>query len=250
MQVVGLREGKRIGRVKDVILDLQTGRVVGFRLRTHWRKRLLPFGRVKSIGPDAITVESADELQLPESLPALAALAGTKYRWERCEVVTENGLRLGTTSWRHLWYNRIDGTAELAVESFQQSLLNNLLSWAIELASMSLPLGDWIDRPGRLSVRVPLRTVRTATRRMTILNAEGETQFQEGLQAQARLTRESIDRSHGKLKEHLRWRWRGSFGPPPESGLSASVTSPLVPKAGSEERMLDRPMDSTPSKTS
>src|ERR1700720_3953395 len=102
IQVVGLREGKRVGRVTDVILDLQTGCAAGFRARVYWRKRLLPFARVKSIGRDAITVESAADLQLPAALPALALLAGTKYRWDQCEVVTESGLRLGTTSWRHL----------------------------------------------------------------------------------------------------------------------------------------------------
>jgi len=216
IQVVGLREGKRVGRVVDVILDLQTGRVAGFRARAHWRKRLLPFARIKSIGRDAITVESAADLQLPAALPELAVLAGTKYRWEQCEVVTEGGLRLGTTSWRHLWYHRTDGSVELAIESSHQSLINTLLAWAIELTSMFQPLGAWIVRPGQLAARVPLRTVRSASRRMIILSAEGETQFQEAAQAQARQTRETINSSYGKLKDLMSWRERRSSRPPSE----------------------------------
>jgi hypothetical protein len=214
------------------LLNLKTGCVAGFRVRAHWRKRLLPFGRVKNIGRDAITVESAADLQLPAALPALAMLAVTKYRWDQCEVVTESGLRLGTTSWRQLWYNRTNGSVELAIETFNQSLINTLLDWAIELASVSQPLDDWIARPGELSVRVPLRAIRSASRSMIVLSAEGETQFQEAVQAQARQTRESINSSYGKLKNLMSRRERGSSRPPSEPGLGASVTSPHPPVGG------------------
>jgi uncharacterized protein YrrD len=235
--VVGLREGKQVGRVNDVILNLQTGCVAGFRVRARWRKRLLPFGRVKSIGRDAITVESADELRLPAALPELDMLAVAKYRWDECEVVTEGGLRLGTTSWRDLWYNRTTGSVELAVESSYQSLINSLLAWAIELASVCQPLDDWIDRPGHLSVRVPLRTIRSASRGMIVISAEGGTQFQEAVQAQARLIRESISTSYGKLKTLRSWRPRGSSGPSANPGLGASVTSFGPSTAAGKERI-------------
>ena len=233
--VVGLREGKRVGRVNEVILNLQTGCVAGFWVRAGWRKRLLPFGRVKSIGRDSITVESGDELRLPVALPELAMLAAAKYRWDRCEVVTESGLRLGTTSWRELWYNRTNGSVELAVESSHQSLINTFLTWVIELASVCQPLDDWIDCPSHLSVRVPLSTIRSASRGMVVVNAEGETKFQEAVQAQARQIRESINRSYGKLKTLRSWRLRGSFGPPPEAGLGAPVATLAPPMAAGKE---------------
>jgi uncharacterized protein YrrD len=244
--VVGLREGKQVGRVNDVILNLQTGCVAGFRVRARWRKWLLPFGRVKSIGRDAITVESVDELQLPAALPELAMLAVAKYRWDECEVVTESGLRLGTTSWRELWYNRTNGSVELAVESSYQSLINNLLGWVNELASVCQPLDDWIDRPGQVSVRVPLRTIRSASRGMIVINAEGETKFQEAVQAQARLIRESINSSYGKLKTLRSWRLRGSSGPPAGLGLGASAASLDPPMADGKERIAAPTESATP----
>ncbi len=212
--LVGLKEGKRMGRVKDVILNLQTGCVAGFRVRAHWRKWVLPFERVKSIGPDAITVESADDLHQPASLPALAALAATKYRWDDCEVMTETGLRLGTTSWRELWYHRTDGSVDLAIQTSHQSLINTLLGWAIELVSVWEPLDDWIDAPSQLHVRLPVRLICSASRKMVILNREGETQFQQAVQAQATQIRGSLNRFHGTLNTLLRWRERRFPAPP------------------------------------
>ncbi len=226
MPVVGLREGKEVGRAFDVILDLQTGCVAGFRVRARWHKRLLPFERVKSIGRDAITVESAAELQVPDTLPALAALANSKYRWEECEVVTEAGSKLGTASWPDLWYNRLDGVVELAIETSHHSMMNGLLSWAIELASVFQPIDDWIGQPAKLSVRAPLRAFRAASRRMIILSTEGEAQFQSAMQTQARQTRESVDNFLGKLKDFMNRRWRGCPRPSPSPGLSASAAAP------------------------
>jgi len=208
VQLVGLKEGKPIGRVKDVILDLQTGRVAGFLIRANWRTRLLEFGKVKSAGRDAVIVESAADLHLPVESPALAALAETKYRWESCEVVTETGLRLGTTCWRKLWYHRTDGSVEVEIKSSDQSPINTLLGWAIELVSVSAlePFEDWLEFPGELSARVPLRTVRSANRKLVIVNAEGESQFREAVQIQARETRQGISRSFDKFKDRFRKR--------------------------------------------
>jgi sporulation protein YlmC with PRC-barrel domain len=208
LQLVGLKEGKPVGRVKDVILDLQTGCVAGFRVRAHWHTWLLPFAKVKNIGRDAVIVESAADLQRPAALPALATLAETKYRWESCEVVTDSGTRLGTTSWTRLWYNRTDGSVEVGIKSADESPISALLNWAIELASVSVlePLSDWIECPAELSARVPLRTVRSANRKLVILNAEGEKQFKEVVQTLAQERRESIRSSFDKLKERMPWR--------------------------------------------
>lgn len=216
IRLVGLREARRIGRVNDVILNLETGRVAGFRVG-FWRKRLLPFSRVKNIGRDVITVDSADDLRLPAEEPILDRLAAAKYRWHECEVVAESGLRLGTTSWRQLWYHRTDGNVELNIESSPHSPIDILLAWAIELASLPQPLDDWIGRPGRLSARIPLPMVRSTSRAMVILNSQGEALFHQAMLDEARRTRESIDRSLAKVKFLARWRKRESPRALPES---------------------------------
>jgi hypothetical protein len=43
-------------------------------------------------------------------------------------ALAKSGLRLGTTSWRELWYNRTDGSVELAV--VQRNLFGLTISWA------------------------------------------------------------------------------------------------------------------------
>jgi sporulation protein YlmC with PRC-barrel domain len=203
MQVVGLREGIKVAKANDVILDLSTGCVAGFRVRASWRKRLLPFDKVKGIGRDAITVESAADLLAPDPTLALARLATNKHRWQQSEVVTEGGSRLGTTSWRRLWYDRTNGAVELSVETSYHSLVNALLAIVIELASVFQPVSNWVSHPGRFSVRVPLRMVRSANRKMVILNAEGEARFHEAIQAEASRTREGINASYHKLRNFV-----------------------------------------------
>jgi uncharacterized protein YrrD len=208
IQVVGLREGLAIGKAKDVILDLSTGCVTGFRVRSHWQKRLLPFNKVKSIGRDAIIVESAADLLTPETAPLLATQAANKYRWEQSEVVTEGGSRLGTTSWRQLWYDRTKGSVELCIETSYHSLANALLAIVLELATIFEPLEDWLPHPGRFSIRVPLRAVRSANRKLLVVAAEGEARFHEAIQAQASQTREGVNKSYNKLRNLLQRRER------------------------------------------
>jgi len=200
MQIVGLREGFRIGKAKDVIIDLSTGCVAGFRVRAQWRKRLLPFDNVKNIGRDAITVESTADLLTVEPTLPLAMLAANKYRWQQSEVVSEDGSRLGSTSWRRLWYDRTNGSVELSVETSYHSLANALVGIVIEMASIFQPVANWVPHPGRFSIRVPLRSVRSANRKMVILTAEGAARFQEAIQAQASRTREGINESYNKVR--------------------------------------------------
>jgi hypothetical protein len=131
--------------------------------------------------------------------------------------MTESGLRLGTTSWRELWYHRTNGSVDLSIQTSHQSLINTLLGWAIELASVWQPLDDWIDFSSQLHVRVPLRTIRSARRKMVILSPEGNTLFQQAVQAQANQIRESLNRFHGTLNTLLRWRERRFPSPPADS---------------------------------
>lgn len=204
MPVVGLREGSRIGNAKDVILDLGTGSVAGFRVRAHWQQQLLPFDKVKSIGRDAITVESAADLLTPQPTLLLAKLAANKYRWQQSQVVTQGGTRLGSTSWRQLWYERTNGTVELSVETSYQSLVNALLGVLIQVASIFQPVANWLPHPHRFSIRVPLSTVRSASRKMVVLSPEGEARFYEAMQAQASQTREGLNESYNRLRNLVR----------------------------------------------
>jgi sporulation protein YlmC with PRC-barrel domain len=58
MAVVSMADGVRIGRVEDVLFDTVAFRIAALTLTTTGGRSILPFSSVRSIGADAVTVES------------------------------------------------------------------------------------------------------------------------------------------------------------------------------------------------
>ena len=61
--VVSLADGRRIGRVSDVLFDTAELRLAALALTTAGGQSILPFAAVRSLGTDAVTVESAAAMQ-------------------------------------------------------------------------------------------------------------------------------------------------------------------------------------------
>jgi uncharacterized protein YrrD len=94
MPVVTIQEGIRLGTIKGVELDATEGRVAYLHLdgaRTR-ADGVLPWETVRSVGVDAITVESLAAVQ--EAIPATARDRLTPDVRDR-PVMTESGTHLG-----------------------------------------------------------------------------------------------------------------------------------------------------------
>jgi len=63
--VVSMADGVQIGRVEDVLFDTAALRVAALVLTTSGGRSVLPFAAVRSLGADAVTVESATLTQPP-----------------------------------------------------------------------------------------------------------------------------------------------------------------------------------------
>ena len=61
--VVSMADGAQVGTVEDVLFDPSELRVAGLALRGQGGESILPFGSIRSIGSDAVMVESAAETQ-------------------------------------------------------------------------------------------------------------------------------------------------------------------------------------------
>jgi sporulation protein YlmC with PRC-barrel domain len=61
--VVSMADGAQVGTVDDVLFDPSELRVAGLALRGQGGESILPFGSIRSIGSDAVMVESAAETQ-------------------------------------------------------------------------------------------------------------------------------------------------------------------------------------------
>jgi sporulation protein YlmC with PRC-barrel domain len=93
--VVSMADGVQVGRVEDILFDTTALRVAALVLTTTGGRSILPFAAVRSLGADAVTVESATATQPAAAqgeagnlLRALADLTGLK-------VVNGEGAYLG-----------------------------------------------------------------------------------------------------------------------------------------------------------
>jgi sporulation protein YlmC with PRC-barrel domain len=92
--VVSMADGVQIGQVEDVLLDTAALRVAALVLTTTGGRSVLPFAAVRSLGADAVTVESATATQAADQagasnlLRSLGDLIGLK-------VVNGEGAYLG-----------------------------------------------------------------------------------------------------------------------------------------------------------
>jgi sporulation protein YlmC with PRC-barrel domain len=95
MAIVSVTEGSKLGYVDDVLFDAPALRVAALRARGDGQEFVVPFDRVRSVGADAVTVESSAVAQLANPGGAVSGLVGLE-RIKQLKVVDDAGTLLGT----------------------------------------------------------------------------------------------------------------------------------------------------------
>lgn len=98
LAVFSVDDGKKLGQVKDYVLDPEIRAIVAFIIGGTKRFReefILPYERIKGIGKEAITVESANVLGKKQDFPQLASLLKAMPDISGRSVMTERGVFLG-----------------------------------------------------------------------------------------------------------------------------------------------------------
>jgi sporulation protein YlmC with PRC-barrel domain len=95
MAIISVSEGSRLGRVAEGLIDTAALRVGALRVTDSGKAFVIPFDLIKSIGNDAITVESSQVTQTDGgAFGGLMGLGDLK----KLKVVDEGGTFLGTLS--------------------------------------------------------------------------------------------------------------------------------------------------------
>lgn len=95
MSVVSVTEGTRLGRLADLLIDPAALQVAAVRIEEGRQSFVIPFGLLKSVGNDAITVESSQVTQAQGgTFSSLVGIADFK----KLKVVDESGTFLGSVS--------------------------------------------------------------------------------------------------------------------------------------------------------
>lgn len=97
MAVVSIADAARLGRVGEVLVDVGGRRAAALAVQAPEERLILPFDQIASIGSDAVTVASADALQVGTLHGAVAGLAASAELLGR-KVVDDSGRLIGALS--------------------------------------------------------------------------------------------------------------------------------------------------------
>jgi sporulation protein YlmC with PRC-barrel domain len=94
LAVVSIDSGAKLGYVDDLLFDTENLAVAGFHVKGDGHQSLLPISEVRSIGADAITVQSDAAMRASSAESALAAMPDID-RMRKLKVVDEAGNYIG-----------------------------------------------------------------------------------------------------------------------------------------------------------
>jgi sporulation protein YlmC with PRC-barrel domain len=94
MPVVSIADGAKVGNVTDVLFDTASLRVAALVLSAETGQSVLPFGSIKSVGSDAVTVESSEATRGAAGQSTLNSMRGLSDL-TKLPVVNGEGVHLG-----------------------------------------------------------------------------------------------------------------------------------------------------------
>jgi sporulation protein YlmC with PRC-barrel domain len=95
MAIVSISEASRLGAVTDLLFQTAPLRVAALRASSEGTDFVIPFESVRSLGTDAVTVESSQVTQIAGAESTLGSLAGFESL-RKLKVVDEAGTFIGT----------------------------------------------------------------------------------------------------------------------------------------------------------
>ena len=103
LKVIGQVDGSDLGRVRDVVFDYETSRVLGLVLSERElfglvKAQVIPWSYIREIGPDSVMVESAESVIRADDDPVIDAEMRREHGLSGREIHTTDGKNLGTFS--------------------------------------------------------------------------------------------------------------------------------------------------------
>ncbi len=103
LEVIGIADGKVIGRVSEVVCDLASGKLVGLITGEGPAEKGIPADAIVTIGDDAVMVPASDAA---EPLSQMDDLMRLRREGRPLEVVTDDGRRIGRVS--RIWIDPVN----------------------------------------------------------------------------------------------------------------------------------------------
>jgi uncharacterized protein YrrD len=98
LPIISLDTGRKAGQVYDFIVDQETGKILACIVQKAglFRKiKILATEDISNLGPDAVIIEKADLVTLPEEVVRAKQALDSKIKIIKNRVITESGTYLG-----------------------------------------------------------------------------------------------------------------------------------------------------------
>ncbi|WP_051273350.1 PRC-barrel domain-containing protein [Desulfotruncus alcoholivorax] len=98
LPVISLEEGTQIGIIKGLIINPADKKVVALAVdQKGWfnDQKFIPYGKIHSVGEDAVTVNRSAIIQKGNSLPEIIGLVKEKNNISGARIISESGTMLG-----------------------------------------------------------------------------------------------------------------------------------------------------------
>lgn len=98
LPVFSIKEGQKLGQVKELVIDHDNKSISGLIIQSKGifrEDRVIPYGKIKNIGQEAIIVETHTSLERKTNLPQIVEAINNPIEIIGTKILTEGGISLG-----------------------------------------------------------------------------------------------------------------------------------------------------------
>jgi uncharacterized protein YrrD len=129
--IYSIKEGKKCGRLYDMVVDFSVHRVLGIvsGREGDLPKRLIPIAGVANFGIDAVMIQSADQVESADSDQPLANSIKKRVKWVDLKVIKDSGAQVGELS--NFVFNEKSG--EISSYEISGGIFHKLIEGSVDL---------------------------------------------------------------------------------------------------------------------
>jgi uncharacterized protein YrrD len=129
--IYSIQEGKKCGKVCDMVTDFSAHRVLGI-VSDRERdipKELIPIDSVVNFGIDAVMIQSADQVESADSDKPLAQAIKKRIKWIDLQVIKDSGEQVGELS--NFVFD--DKSSEISSYEISGGIFHKLIEGSVDL---------------------------------------------------------------------------------------------------------------------
>lgn len=134
MPIVSIEEGLQIGTTRGLVVNPAKMEVAALIIdQRGWfrEQKIIPYGKVKNVGGDAITIDQSAQVQKATSLPEILRLIKEKANPTGAKVIVEDGTLVGHVD----EYYVDEATGKIVMLEISGKFLDNLFKGKAQLAA-------------------------------------------------------------------------------------------------------------------